>query len=40
MMKWFKDEGYGVDIEAVRKVHPDLMNFENWMEKKSKFETK
>lgn len=41
MMKWFHDEGYGVDIEALRnEFHPGLMNFEDWMEKKSKFETK
>jgi len=40
MMVWFRKEGYGIDIEALRKVHPGLMNFEDWLEKKSKFETK
>jgi len=39
-MKWSKEEGYGVDIEALRKIHPGLLNFEDWMEKKSMFETK
>lgn len=40
MIKWFKNEGYGVDINALRRIHPGLLNFETWLEKKSKFETK
>ena len=38
MMNWFKTDGYGVDIQALRRQHPALMNFESWLEKKSKFQ--
>ena len=40
MMKWFKTDGYGADVRNLRTVHPGLMNFETWMQKKSAFVTK
>jgi len=40
MMKWFHDEGYGVDISALRKEHPDLMDLGAYLEKDSGFEMK
>ena len=40
MINWFGSEGYGVDIEAVRKMHPSLMNLRTWIAEDSKFEKK
>ncbi|KAF2098576.1 NAD(P)-binding protein [Rhizodiscina lignyota] len=40
MMKWFHDEGYGVDIPALRKEYPGLMDFGSYLEKRSGFEIK
>jgi hypothetical protein len=40
MFKWFKDEGYGANIEELKKIHPGLLDFGIWLEKESKFETK
>lgn len=40
MVKWFYTDGYGVDIEGLRKRHPGLLSFGDWLEKKSKFEVK
>lgn len=37
MVTWFKDEGYGADIAALKKVHPGLMNMETWLKTKSAF---
>lgn len=37
MVTWFKDEGYGADIAALKKVHPRLMNMETWLKTKSAF---
>lgn len=37
MMKWFGEEGYGIDIKDLRKQHPGLLDLGEWMEKKSKF---
>src|SRR5215470_19943441 len=34
MFKWFNTEGYGVDVQALRKRHPDLLSFGDWLEKK------
>lgn len=31
MMRWFNDHGYDADIEAVRRVHPALMDLEQWL---------
>ncbi|TKA70842.1 hypothetical protein B0A49_04954 [Cryomyces minteri] len=40
MFKWFNDVGYGVDIPALRKEHPGLLDFGDWVEKKSGFAKK
>ena len=41
MFKWFNNtDGYGVDIQALRKRHPGLLSFGDWLEKKSKYEMK
>jgi len=37
MMYWFYDEGYGADIEGLRKLKPDLLDFGSWLEKDSQF---
>jgi len=40
MFKWFNTDGYAVDIQSLRKRHPGLLSFGDWLEKKSKFEMK
>ena len=40
MFKWFYTDGYKVDIEGLRKRHPGLLSFGDWLEQKSKFEMK
>ncbi|PMD46571.1 putative NmrA-like family domain-containing protein 1 [Hyaloscypha variabilis F] len=37
MFKWFKDVGYGVDIQALRKEEPRLQNLSTWLKESSKF---
>jgi nucleoside-diphosphate-sugar epimerase len=37
MFKWFHDEGYGADIDELKKVHPGLKDFSAWLEKDSQF---
>ncbi|KUJ14583.1 putative NmrA-like family domain-containing protein 1 [Mollisia scopiformis] len=37
MFKWFKEEGYGVDIAALRKEEPRLQTFGQWLKESSKF---
>ncbi|MEK3725195.1 NmrA/HSCARG family protein [Paenibacillus sp. FSL H8-0034] len=40
LYQWLNDEGYEVDIAAARKLLPELMDFDTWLEKrgKAKFE--
>lgn len=40
MFSWFREEGYGVDIPALKKEHPGLLNLGDWIEKKSAFAKK
>lgn len=40
MFKFFRTDGYGINIEAVRKMNPAMMNLETWLEKKSEFKMK
>lgn len=40
MIQWFKTDGYGADIEKLRRMHPGLMTLETWLEEKSGFETR
>ena len=35
MFKWFADSGYGADIPALRKLHPAMMTFGDWVQQKS-----
>jgi uncharacterized protein YbjT (DUF2867 family) len=37
MYKWFHDEGFGADVEEVKKIHPGLKDFETWLETESAF---
>jgi uncharacterized protein YbjT (DUF2867 family) len=37
MFKWFHDEGFGADVEEVKKIHPGLKDFETWLETESAF---
>lgn len=37
MFKWFHDEGYGADVEEVKKIHPGLKDFGTWLETESGF---
>lgn len=34
--EWLNGEGYEVDVPALRSLHPGLMNFKTWLEKKGK----
>lgn len=38
MFKWFKTEGYAVDIRKAREEYPQIMDFGTWLEKGSKFQ--
>jgi uncharacterized protein YbjT (DUF2867 family) len=33
MLRWFNEHGYDADIEAVRRIHPTLMDLEQWLNK-------
>lgn len=37
MFGWFKDEGYAVDIQALRKEEPRLQSLGQWLKESSKF---
>jgi uncharacterized protein YbjT (DUF2867 family) len=34
--EWLNGDGYEVDFPTLRKLHPGLMNFDTWLEKKGK----
>ena len=40
MIRWFDEEGFEVDMEKLRRMHPGLMSFEDWLEKDSSFAMK
>ena len=40
MINWFGSEGYGADIEGLKKLHPGLMDLKTWAVEESKFEKK
>lgn len=40
MLKWFVSDGYGVEIENVKNVLPDLLTWEAWLEKESNWAKK
>ncbi|RDW78934.1 Nucleoside-diphosphate-sugar epimerase family protein [Aspergillus mulundensis] len=37
MFKWFREEGYGANIEQLKKVNPEMKTFATWLEKESAF---
>lgn len=37
MFKWFRTNGYGADIEALRKDYPELQDFAKWLKESSDF---
>ncbi|KAF2431368.1 nucleoside-diphosphate-sugar epimerase family protein [Tothia fuscella] len=39
MFRWFYTDGYGADIQGLKKTHPELLSFGNWLVKESKFDT-
>jgi len=40
MFVWFETDGYGADIEALRKMEPRLQDFETWLKESSKWTAK
>jgi uncharacterized protein YbjT (DUF2867 family) len=40
MFKWFHDEGFGVDISALKRLNPELKDFETWLKSESQFQTR
>ncbi|KAE8313733.1 nmrA-like family protein [Aspergillus transmontanensis] len=38
MFRWFYEEGYGADVRTLKEVHPDMKDFETWLEMESGFE--
>jgi hypothetical protein len=39
MIGWFGTDGYKADIQALKKMHPGLMDMKTWIEKESAFTT-
>lgn len=37
MFNWFKSDGYGADIPALRKEEPELQDFGQWLKETSGF---
>lgn len=37
MFQWFKDDGYGCDIPALKKEFPEVQDFGTWLRESSKF---
>lgn len=35
MFTWFKEEGYGVDVEGCRKINPAMFDLERWLREES-----
>lgn len=40
MIRWFKTDGYGADIEKLRKLYPGTLTMEQWIREKSSFTAK
>lgn len=39
MFRWFRNEGFGADIAAVKKVNPEMKDFKTWLKEDSQFKT-
>lgn len=37
MFRWFREEGYGADVQALRVLHPEMKDFGTWLETQSGF---
>ena len=37
MIRWFGAEGYGANLQELRKIHPGLLDFEAWLKQESNF---
>jgi hypothetical protein len=35
MFVWFRDVGYGADVEELRVLHPQMKGFGKWLEEES-----
>lgn len=35
MFVWFRETGYGADIPELRRLHPQIKSFGEWLEKES-----
>lgn len=38
MFQWFFDQGYAADVAALKKQHPGLKSFEDWLKEDSQFQ--
>lgn len=37
MFRWFRDVGYGGNVDELRKLHPELKDFATWLREESQF---
>ena len=37
MFRWFGEVGYDADVDSLRKIHPGLLSWGDWVEQESKF---
>jgi uncharacterized protein YbjT (DUF2867 family) len=37
MVRWFRDDGYKVDVAELRRIHPGMLDMETWLREKSAF---
>lgn len=40
MFKWFRDVGYGADIKSLKKINPELKDFETWLGTESSWKSR
>lgn len=40
MYKWFRDVGYGADIQHLKKLNPELRDFKTWLETESAWKSR
>jgi nucleoside-diphosphate-sugar epimerase len=37
MFQWFKEVGYGADVEECRRLHPEMQDYRTWLKENSEF---
>jgi uncharacterized protein YbjT (DUF2867 family) len=37
MFTWFEEKGYGADIQELRKMYPEMKDFQSWLERESQW---